>query len=181
MELDTVIESMKQDNEKLKRELDRFLSAYHEESTLRVSREPFERLVDLMQVIAVRQDELPCPQCGRPHPPDSQLVKMAYINGDPGKRLTVVGIALRTKTILMVNKTGEEMKEDWKEAGAAGIPALAQELLGAFIIRPTQVTLEDLAGIGVRPFHIVRWLRAELDQHDFQMAARKSTQHMAQA
>lgn len=180
MELDTLIEGMKKDQEKLKEEFNRFLGAYNEDSTMRSSREAFDRLMELMQEMALRQDSFPCPGCGKPHRPSDVLTKMMYLRASP-ERIIVVAIELRSKTLLWVNKTKEEIKKEWEESGDAYPIRVAAQLLGGLPVKPNQTTLEDLAGFGIRPFHLIQWLRDELEEMDFSREAMKSTQHHAEA
>lgn len=180
MELDKYEEERKGHHEQLKSEFDRFLRTYHEDSTLRVSREPFERLVQLMHEIAVRQEQHPCSNCGKPRKPRAEMVKVACTFSN-AERIVIIGIELRSKAIIWVNKTMAEVKDDLKKSGAKTLPDEAARQAILFFTKPTKANLEDLAAVGVRPFHIVKWLREELDQVEFTIAAMESTQDAAQA
>lgn len=180
MELDKVMEDLKKDQEMLKGEFDRFLGAYNEDSTMRVSRPAFDDLVALMQEVALRQDAIPCLACGKPHRPSPVVTKMLYLKIDP-QRVIVVAVELRSKTLLLVNKTREEIMKEWDESGEDYPIQLAARILGGMPVRPNTSTFEDLACLGIRPYHLVRWLRTELDEMEFNRAAVKSTQHRAEA
>lgn len=192
MELDTMheaterikkaTEELKKDYERVKAELDRFLGAYTEESTMRSSREAFDAVVSVMHEVAVRQDDLPCLGCGKPHQQkDPALAKVVYVDLKPDHLITVA-IELRTKTLLWANKTKEQALQESKEEMAQNpMAVIATALQGGVFVKPEPVTLETLAGVGIRPFHIIQWLRLEMDRNDFKAEALRSTQHPAQA
>lgn len=180
METDT----MEMDYKMLKGEFDRFLGTYNEDSTLRSSREAFDHIVSLMQQVALRQEDIPCPGCGGVHGKDKPLSKPIFIRAKIDEGVIVVAVELRTKKLLWVNKTREQMKEEMR-GSPSGMGELPPEImaafLGSFVIRPSEATLEDLAGAGIRPFHMIQWLRVEFDHRDFVAEAHRATQHMADA
>jgi hypothetical protein len=180
MELDKYDEERKGHHEKLKAAFDEFLRTYHEDSTLRVSRGRFEDLVQLMHEVAVRQDEMPCSNCGRPRKPSPELMKVVCVRVTP-ERIVIIGSELKSKTIRWVNKTMAEVKDDLRDSGSSHLPPASARATLLLFVKPKNATLEDLAGVGVRPFHIVQWLRNEIDQVEFSIAAMDSTQNAAMA
>lgn len=154
---------METDNKtKLKGEYDRFLNAYNEESTLRSSKEAF------MQVLsALRETELastpPCSNCGAEHP----VVRVVFFDKKED-HFWVVALEMRSGMFTWINKTRQEALQEMKEHLPEAMPDPLKILFMAiYHMERAATTLEDLAGENIRPYHIVKFLRDNLDKVDF--------------
>lgn len=161
----------------LRGECDRFLRAYNEESTMRVSREAYNHVITVLSNIMVKKYSEACPRCGRLHP----LIRIIWMNGELKKFFQVVSLDLRTKELRLVNKTWDEMREEMQSAGLPGsLPEQVQSaFLAAFVIMPRETSLEELVTLNIRPFHLVKGILGVLDGIENVKMMRLATQEPA--
>lgn len=169
------------DRETLKGECDRFLAAYTEESTMRVSKEAYEHVISVLREIELRKADAPCISCGMKHEA-GPVLKTIFMRAEK-EHIWVVAMEMRRGVLAWVNRTRQEALNEMKETVPGNLPEELQGMfLAMFVVRPVKTTLEDLVAESIRPFHIIKWLRENLDHEEFAQAANHTaTQEPASA
>lgn len=166
------MEDSKKVYESIRGECDRFLSAYNEDSTMRSSREAFEKILSMLRDFAVEGGV--CPSCKKPHP----IVRPLYMDVKSDS-IMLLTIELRSNVMLLLNKTREEALHDMRDTPHSLPDEVLKAFISIFVVKPLETNLEELVTLNIRPFHIVKWLRHDFDKQEFNLEAASATQEPA--